>query len=395
MALTRRAATVVPDAQPPRERPVSAPTACAAELDFARLSPDIRRRLHELCRLNNHSGLLGILFDYGIVAGSILLSVEVSWWFYWLSIVLIGSTQRALVNLLHEASHKNLAHSPRLNTVLGTVFTGHLVFHMYNPYRNSHIGFHHRFLGEPAKDPDYSFHQECGIYDPGVSNTWFFLRNVVFAVLGFRTLAYIRYVVEDRLLFRPDQSTVSMPMSMRTERRVFLGLWLCVLVALGLTGTLLPFVLFWVVPLLTTAVAIGWLSELAEHYPLPESESKQILMTRNRHGWALERFLLGRHNDNFHLVHHLNTGVPFWHMKRAHRVLLDDPAYARWDGLWAGILTRPADRRGCETLISYASRYRSWRRGGGYPHDTGLTFAEAAVLGGRPSPGEQPPAVIA
>jgi hypothetical protein len=103
-------------------------------------------------------------------------------------------------------------------------------------------------------------------------------------------------------------------------------------------------------------------------------------MTRNRHGWAIERFLLGRHNDNYHLVHHLNTGVPFWNMRRAHKVLLGDPAYARWDGLWAGILTRRAGHRNRETLISYAAKYRDWRRGGGDPRELSLSFAELVAL---------------
>lgn len=362
-------------------------TTAPADLDFSRLSPEIRRRLRALCTLDNHHGPLGLLFDYAVIAAAIQVSVGVSYWFYPVSLVLIGSTQRAMVNILHESSHKVLARNPKLNVLLGTTFSGHLVFHLYNPYRSSHIGFHHRFLGDPGKDPDYAFHQECGIYDPTTSNTTFFLRNVLFAVLGLRTAAYVRYVVRDRLLFRRDQIAVSMPISLAAERWMLAGLWTAVLAGLGAAGLLLPFLLFWIVPMFTTAVAIGWLSELAEHYPLPESETKQILMTRNRHGWAIERFLLGRHNDNYHLVHHLNTGVPFWHMKDAHEVLLGDPAYARWDGLWAGILTRPSGRRDRETLISYASRYRNWRRAGGDPDASVLSFAESAVTGRIPARG--------
>ena len=351
-----------------------------ADLSFDRLSPRIRRELRELCKLDNYHAPLGLLFDYLVVAFAVWLTLGVSWWLYPVSLLLIGSTQRALVNLLHEASHKVLARNQRLNLVLGTVFSGYLVFHMYNPYRSSHIGFHHRFLGDREKDPDYGFHNECGIYDPQRSNLDFFLRNVLLAIFGLRTLEYVRYVIEDRLLFRDDQAAVSMPISVRTERFLLAAVWGVALVPLVLGGFLLQFLLLWIVPLFTTAVAIGWLSELAEHYPLPESESKQILMTRNRHGWAIERFLLGRHNDNYHLVHHLNTGVPFWNMKKAHKVLLGDPAYARWDGLWAGILTRSPGRRDRETLVSYAAKYRDWRRAGGDPRSLDRSFAELAVL---------------
>lgn len=349
-------------------------------LDFSKLAPDVRKKLRALCEVDNHHGILGVLFDYAVVAFAIYLSVGVSFWFYPVSLILIGSTQRAMVNLLHESSHKVLARNRTLNVLLGTVFTGHLVFHLYNPYRSSHIGFHHRHLGDEEKDPDYKFHRECDIYDPTTSNRAFFLRNILFAMFGLRTAEYVGYVVRDRLLFRQDDVAVSMPMSVRTERLIMIGLWAAILTPIVLSGVLFQFFLFWILPLFTAAIAIGWLSELAEHYPLPESENRQILMTRNRHGWGIERFLLGRHNDNYHLVHHLNTGVPFWNMKRAHRVLLTDSAYARWDSLWAGILTRTPSERGKETLISYAAKYRDWRRSGGDPAAQGRSFAELAVL---------------
>lgn len=354
------------------------------QLDFAKLDPRIRRYLRALCQLDNYHAILGILLDYVVIAFSVYLCVGVSWWFYPVSVILIGSTQRAFVNLLHEASHKILARDGRLNLTLGTIFSGYLVLHLYNPYRSSHIGFHHRFLGDKDKDPDFSFHLECGIYDHEPSNRKFFLLNIVFAMLGFRTWRYVRYVVEDRLLFKQRDAAVSMPVTVRTERLILFVQWAAILGALAATGQLTTFLLLWVVPLFTSAVAIGWLSELAEHYPLPESENRRILMTRNRHGWAIERFLLGRHNDNYHLVHHLNTGVPFWNMRRAHKVLLDDPAYARWDRLWAGILTRRAGHENRETLISYAAKYRDWRRNGGDPRELPASFAELAALSQDP-----------
>lgn len=358
--------------------------AAESTLDFDKLRPEIRRKLHQLCALDDYHAPLGIAFDFAVVLFSVWLCVAVSSWFYPVSLMLIGSTQRALVNILHEASHKVLTRSGWLNVLLGTVFSGYLVFHLYNPYRHSHIGFHHRFLGDPERDPDYSFHLECGLYDMDRSNASFFLRNVLLALIGWRTGQYVRYVVQDRLLFRSADSPVSMPISMRTERIVLATVWTAIVLAFALAGQLQLLLFFWLIPMFTSAVAIGWLSELAEHFPLPQSEGARILMTRNRHGWAIERFLLGRHNDNYHLVHHLNVGVPFWNMKKAHRVLLGDPAYARWDSLWAGILTRSPARKNQETLVSYAAKYRIWRQRGSEAVVPGATFAEAMMMSPRP-----------
>lgn len=346
--------------------------------DFTRLRKDVRRRLRSLTQLDNWHAPLSISLDYLGIAVCVWLCVGVSWWFYPIALLYIGSTQRGFVNLLHESTHKVLAKKPRLNLLLGTVFSGYLVFHMYNPYRASHIGFHHRFLGDPDKDPDYSFHREIGIYDHTTGNRSFFIRNIVLALLGLRSLSYLRYVVKDRILFRSSDVAVSMPIRMSTERVLLAVQWLLILGVAAAFGWLHLILLLWFVPMLTVAIAIGWLTELAEHYPLPESEEHPLLMTRNRHGWAIERFLFGRHNDNYHLVHHLHMGIPFWNMKRAHHVLLEDPAYQKWDGLWSGILFRRPSERGRETLISYAARYRESKRTGTMPQ--GTTFAQAAAL---------------
>lgn len=351
-----------------------------AEPDFDRLHPDVRRELKKLTVLDDYHAPMGVLFDYAVIAFAIWLSAGVSFWLYPVSLILIGSTQRAFANVLHDSSHKILARNGTWNLLLGTMFTGYLIFHLYTPYRNTHIGGHHRFLGDPQKDPDYAFHMQCGLYDTRTSNRRFFARNVVFALLGLRTPEYVRYIVHDRLRFRVTDTTVSSPVTMRAERIRLALVWAAVLAVLAVAGQLHMLLLFWIVPMFTTFVAIGWLTELAEHFPLPESESKRMLLTRNRHGWAVERFLFGRHHDNLHLVHHVNAGIPFWNMKRAHRLLLQDEAYALWDSLWGGILTRSPGKRDTETLISYAAKYRSWRQQGGEPGLGERSFAEELTL---------------
>jgi fatty acid desaturase len=350
------------------------------DYDFSRIAPEVRRRLRPLGKLDNWHALVAILADYAIVTAAVWACLEVSWWCYPLALILIGSTQRAMVNLLHESSHKVLSRSPGLNLMLGTVFAGYLVFHLYTPYRTSHIGFHHRYLGDAEKDPDYRFHRDCGLYNPNMSDRRFMLENILLAVIGLRTASYIGYIVRDRIFYKGPETNVSMPISLPVERAVLALQWLILTSVVIATGTWYLLLLFWLVPLFTTAIAVGWLSELAEHYPMPESERDQLLMTRNRHGTAIENYLLGRHHDNYHLVHHLNMSIPFWNMKRAHRILLDDVTYVRWDALWGGVLTRRRGRRGSETLVSYATKYRTWRRAGGDPATASSTFAEVLTL---------------
>jgi fatty acid desaturase len=362
------------------DAPVARPT--HVEFEFSKVDPAVRKRLRALCKLDNYHGPLAVAKDFAVIALSVYLCVGLSWWFYPLSALLLGSTQRAFANLLHDSAHKILAKNLKLDLLLGTVFSGYLILHLINPYRNSHVGGHHRYLGDEDLDPDYTFANECGLYDHSEPNWRFFAKNLLFAVCGLRTIAYVRYIAKDRIFCKAPTAgaDVSMPISLRTERIGLFVEWAAIIGVAAAFGWLPYLLLFWFVPMFTTGVAVGWISELAEHYPLPESESKQLLMTRNRHGWAIENFLLGRHHDHYHLVHHLNTGVPSWHMKQAHEVLLDDTAYAAWDRLWAGIFTRPKNRKGKETLISYASKYRDWRRDGGDPRAVSTTFAEVLTL---------------
>ncbi|MBB4912862.1 fatty acid desaturase family protein [Actinophytocola algeriensis] len=359
------------------------------QLSFDRLAPQVRRGLKELCKLDNFHGLLAIAFEYAVIALSVALCVGVSYWFYPVALVLIGSTHRFLAHLLHESSHKTFARNSVLNVIGGTVLSGYLIFHLQGPYRNTHVGLHHRNLGDADLDPDYRFHIECGLYDHNRSSRAFVIREVFLSAIGLRTFSYLKYLFRERFWSNSSMPQISTPVPLRIERLILVAEWALIIGLCAWFGWLPELLLFWFVPLCTSGVAIGWLSELAEHYPMPEGESKRVLLTRNRHGRRWEQFLLSRHADRFHLVHHLNTGVPFWNLRHAHKVLLDDPGYAMWDGMWAGVFSRPAARKDKETVISYAAKYREWRSAGGEP-DVGPSFATLMMITARS--GEQPSA---
>lgn len=69
------------------------------------------------------------------------------------------------------------------------------MFHLYAAYRNSHVGYHHRHFGDEEQDPDYNFHILCGLYETDESHSKFILKNLFLALIGFRTIEYIKYVV--------------------------------------------------------------------------------------------------------------------------------------------------------------------------------------------------------
>ncbi|SOC58323.1 Fatty acid desaturase [Chromohalobacter canadensis] len=334
-----------------------------------RLTPEVSKKLKPLAKKSNFWPLISISGAYLTIAISIFLTLNLSWWLYPIALVLIGSTQRGMANLLHESSHGTLAKSTTLNHIFGTTLTGHLIFHMLASYKESHIENHHPGLGDRDQDPDYQFHLEMGLYEHEKESTLkFFVKNIFLSLFGFRTFSYVKYVVKDRLLFKPRNKEERN--SVRIEKVQFYMQWMAIIAMVSHTGTWTYLFLFWFVPMFTTTASIGWIIELAEHYPLPESETHSLLLSRNRHGWAFENWLLGRYGDNYHLVHHLRPNIPHHNVAKAHKIMLEDPEYKKWDDLWGGILTRKSPER--MTLIDYVRRYKRWlredptRKGGAY-----------------------------
>ena len=334
--------------------------------DF-KVSKELLKDILKLNRADNHTGFFIILFNYLLVAICIFLTLKISWWFYPLSLIVIGSVHRTFANLLHDGSHGILAVDKTLNRIYGAYLTGYPIFHMVMPYKQSHLLGHHRHLGDPKKDPDFLFQRQCGMYDPEEKHWQFFARNIVLAMLGYRSIAYIRYIFRDRIFFDASSLSEDKRRSVIRERISFLATWVVILTGLLLFGVMKEFFFFWIVPMFTTTIAIGWLAELAEHYPLPDAENTQLMMTRNRHGWWIENFLFGRHGDRFHLIHHLSPSIPCYHLKAAHRILLKDDCYLAWDSLWGGIFTRVGPDK--ETLISYVRKYKDWQRKGALTPD--------------------------
>jgi fatty acid desaturase len=97
------------------------------------------------------------------------------------------------------------------------------------------------------------------------------------------------------------------------------------------------FFAYWLIPYLTAFQMITWFIELSEHYPLVKDADIDLYATRNRLSYPLEAFFTSMDGENFHLIHHLFPGVPFWKMKMAHEILLQDFEYARINASFGGI----------------------------------------------------------
>src|SRR5690349_13026414 len=92
-----------------------------------RFSKSIEKQLTDLQKLDNWHALIAVSYDYGIITLAILIGyLEPT--LYIVSLVLIGSRQRAFATLLHEATHCCLTKNRRLSYFIGTYLSGYLIF---------------------------------------------------------------------------------------------------------------------------------------------------------------------------------------------------------------------------------------------------------------------------
>ncbi|MGI9513004.1 MAG: fatty acid desaturase [Anderseniella sp.] len=299
-----------------------------ANIDRHRFSREVIDGVRSLYPLDNYHGVLAVLQNLVIVAAAITLAEYFGWAMYVLAIIFIGSRQRALATLTHEAAHGTLARNKVLNNLLGTIFSGYAVAMLLGSYKGSHVRDHHGSFGDPEVDCDFRYMIEQGVY--GQSKGWAYIWHVIVSpALLLKVPAYLGFLVRDRFSIGDQKND-------RYEVALFVSFWFAILAASVAAGQVDLLFWYWLVPFLSTYQVIGWYIELAEHAPLMKS-GKDIHMSRNRNSHWVENLFTGMHGESFHLAHHLFPRVPFWRMSELNRLLRQDAAYRACDDECGGI----------------------------------------------------------
>lgn len=299
-----------------------------ASIHRHKFSREITDGVRALYHLDNLHGPLAVLQNFLIIAAAVMLAEYAGWIMYLPAMLVIGSRQRALATLTHEAAHGTLARNKTLNNVLGTVFSGYAVAMLLRTYKDSHVRDHHGKFGDPEADCDFRYMINQGVY--ARSGGWKYIWHVIISpALLLKVPAYIMYLARDRFVSADGSNG-------HREVALFAVFWLAILagsIATGVSGLLFW---YWIVPFLSAYQVIGWYIELAEHAPLME-QGKDIHMSRNRNSHWIEHMFTGMHGESFHLAHHLFPRVPFWRMKELNKLLRQDAVYRARDDACGGI----------------------------------------------------------
>jgi fatty acid desaturase len=282
---------------------------------------------------DNWHGLLALLTDATIISAAIYLCTFSSI-FYPLSLVVIGSRQRALATILHESSHRTLCRNYYLNKALGLI-AGWSIAQSYYRYRRSHVLEHHPFLGDERRDPDTLNYLNRRLFER--SHNSFIQKQFLLVFSPCAIFINVTHLINDRLIC---YNYSALKFHQKIEYCAFILFIILILMGVVLTGYQSSFIWFWVIPYIVTFQAINWIIELAEHFPLTRIFENDLNTTRNRMGGKIENFFTGIHGENWHLVHHLYPDVPFWLLSKAHNVMMRDLHYEQANANSGGLFVK-------------------------------------------------------
>ncbi|MGK3984325.1 fatty acid desaturase [Sorangium sp. So ce136] len=202
------------------------------------------------------------------------------------AMALSGASVFAAFTVMHDASHNAVSRVRWLNSLLGHA-SASLLFLTFVHFKNVHLR-HHRFTGDPARDPDRF---------TGEGPSWML------------PLRWATADVHYALAYEAPEGG----MSKRDARETWLSLAVVAAIALGLclSGHAVDFVLFWLLP---ARVMLFWLAYSFDYVPhqRPHCRSRDESPYRASFvvgGRAMTVLMLCQ---NYHLVHHLYPSVPFY-----------------------------------------------------------------------------------
>lgn len=252
--------------------------------------------------------LLDITFDWLSIGVALFTLHRIGWWLSPAVIAWIGNRQRALGNLLHDAGHRNLARTHRVNDTIACLLLAPPLLNSLAVYRELHAR-HHAWLGNPSADPDHI----PNVSGPGYS--WW--------------MSYGKVLLTRQALLGSMLGHLHVSRTTRLQKLGILGWWTCVLATVWTcTGfqAALASVLVWMVARITAFHAITTFREMCDHFGLVPDGI--FSFTRDISARGIWRWIIHPRNNGYHLTHHLMPSIPYHRLAKAHHMLECIPAFA-------------------------------------------------------------------
>jgi len=291
--------------------------------DDARPDSAWREELRRIPNLRNSISVVSLYAQTGSVIGLTL------WWNHplgWLlGVLLMGRAHAQFMSLMHEAAHRLLFSSKRVNDFVGRFLIGYPAFTNTDAYRRVHMAHHRDEFG--PEEPDIPLYANYPISrdswrrklwrDATGQTGWKLLKQQFGGLRG-----------ADPLTRRSQQKILAMQVVL-----------IAISVALGAPEA---YFVLWLLPFLTVWRVINRLRSVAEHGGMRRGEDRRIA-THSVRQTLLARFFLVPFNIGFHLSHHVDAGIPFRSLPKFHRelkqagYLTDGLEYRTYRSLWQAL----------------------------------------------------------
>lgn len=293
------------------------------------LDPALREQFRER---SDWRGALSVLQDYTLLVLAFALSILWPHPLSWLvSVFLLSGVHAGFAILTHEASHRSLFASSRLNEWVGQYLCAAPIYSSVSLYRAYHMT-HHRHAGTRL-DPDLVMVERYPIPKArlrrkllrdisGRSGIRFFIGSIGMLAGYWK---FQQNGLAERVAYDP-------PMRFLDHLKIFArngglhalawqGLLWGVLFALG-HGALY---LLWLAAYFFLFPLFMRVRQLADHAAVHDPLSTNALdhARTTRAGW-LARLLMMPHHESYHLEHHLMPAAPHWNLPKLHQVLVKE-----------------------------------------------------------------------
>lgn len=292
--------------------------------------------LKPLFKTNAYRHALGILFDWIVIAVAIYICLQ---YFnpatYLLAVLIIGARMHALAILMHDATHYRFLKKRKWNDLITNIVTMYPLFTSIEVYRQNHLR-HHQHLNTDH-DPDW-------VAKIGVKEFTFPKSKRAFLWTLFTYMILYRGI-KDAIWFLQRFQSPSMKKKDKATDWYKIIYYLMLFSILTIMGWWQYFLLFWFIPYLSTFFMFQYIRSVAEHFG-ELAYDHDLTSSRTVKVNYLERFFLSPHNVGYHLEHHLYPGVPFYHLPKLHKLLMDQKEYSQKAHITKGYVTGLMDELG-------------------------------------------------
>jgi fatty acid desaturase len=275
--------------------------------------------VRELLVMRDWRSWLSVAVNWAIVFGAFAL---VARWPNPLTVLValfvIGARQLGFAVLMHEAAHRSLFGSRRVNDWVGNWLCAYPVWSDTRPYRPYHLQHHAKNWTD--EDPD------LGLAQPFPITRDSFARKVWRDLSGQTGWKRLKATVRRDLGLSRGRVKRNFDAGLDAFHGVAItnGVLLGVLALAGHPALYL----LWVGAWLTTYSLVMRIRSIAEHAMIPDP-ADEMNNTRTTVARWWERLLIAPNCVNFHLEHHLLPTVPHYNLRRMHRMLRERGALAR------------------------------------------------------------------